>query len=88
MKAALARFDAMGMTDALRKANIAFARYNTVGEFADHPQLRRVEVGTPSGPVSLPAPPQVFDGTTAQLGPAPAIGEHSEAIRREFARDF
>jgi itaconate CoA-transferase len=85
MADALARFDAKGMADALRRANIAFGRYNTVGEFAEHSQLRRSQVATPSGPVSIPSPPQVFDGKLVALGPVPAIGEHSETIRREFS---
>jgi crotonobetainyl-CoA:carnitine CoA-transferase CaiB-like acyl-CoA transferase len=87
MASALSRFDAAGMAAALRRANIAFGRYNTVGEFAHHSQLRRVEIGAPSGPVSVPAPPPIFDDEPVALGPVPAIGEHSDAIRREFAED-
>ena len=87
MAAALSRFDATGMADALRRANIAFGRYNTVGEFARHSQLRRAEIDTPTGAVSVPAPPQVFDGEPVTPGPVPAVGQHSEAIRREFADD-
>jgi crotonobetainyl-CoA:carnitine CoA-transferase CaiB-like acyl-CoA transferase len=87
MSAALSRFDAAAMAAALRTANIAFGRYNDVGEFAGHSQLRRAEVQTPSGPVSVPAPAPVFDGQKPALGPVPAVGEHSEAIRREFAVD-
>jgi itaconate CoA-transferase len=85
MADALSRFDAKSMTNALRQANIAFGRYNTVGEFAHHSQLRRADVATPSGPVSIPSPPQIFDGEPIVLGPVPAIGEHSETIRREFS---
>jgi itaconate CoA-transferase len=85
MAKSLARFDAEGMAEALDRANIAFGRYNNVGEFARHSQLRRAEIATPSGPVSAPAPPQVFNGEPVMLRPMPAIGEHSEAIRREFA---
>ena len=85
MAKALSRFDAEGMAEALRSANIAFGRYNTVGEFAHHVQLRRAEIGTSAGPVSVPAPPQVFNHHPVALGPTPAVGEHSETIRREFA---
>lgn len=85
MNTALSRFDGAGMAEALRRANIAFGRYNNVGEFAQHSQLRRAEIQTPSGPVSIPAPPPVFDAEPVALGPVPSIGEHSEAIRREFA---
>ena len=85
MNHALARFDHVAMAEALSAANIAFGRYNDVGEFAQHPQLRRLEIGTPSGPVSIPAPPQIFEGESARVGPSPAIGAQSAAIRREFA---
>jgi itaconate CoA-transferase len=87
MTVALSRFDAAAMAAALRDANIAFGRYNNVGEFAGHSQLRRAEVQTPTGPVSVPAPAPLFDGQKTALGPVPAVGEHSEAIRREFAVD-
>jgi itaconate CoA-transferase len=85
MADALSRFDAKSMANALRQANIAFGRYNTVGEFAHHSQLRRADVATPSGPVSIPSPPQIFNSEPIVLGPVPAIGEHSETIRREFS---
>ena len=68
----------------LRAAEIAFGRLNTVGGLAVHPQLRRVNVDTPSGPVSIPAPPQIFVGEVAELGPVPAINAEGAAIRREF----
>ncbi len=85
MAAALSRYDQASLAQALRAAGVAFGRYNDVGAFARHAQLRRATVETPSGPVSLPAPPQIFDRAPARLGPTPAIGEHSDAIRREFA---
>ncbi|HYC25654.1 MAG TPA: CoA transferase, partial [Roseiarcus sp.] len=68
----------------LRAAQIAFGKLNSVGQLAVHPQLRRLEVATPSGPVSIPAPPQIFVGDVARLGPVPAIDSHGAAIRREF----
>ena len=42
---------------------------------------------TPERPGQRRAPPQVFDRRPVALGPSPAIGEHSEAIRREFASE-
>ena len=87
MGKALSRFDAAQMAEALRTANIAFGRYNTVGEFARHVQLRRAEVGTPSGPVSVSGAAADFRPHPVTLGPSPAIGEHSEMIRREFASE-
>jgi itaconate CoA-transferase len=45
-----------------------------------------VSVATETGDVNLPAPPAIIDGVRApELGPVPKIGEHSAAIRAEFA---
>ena len=85
INAVLSRFDYEALIAALQSAQIAFGRLNSVAEFSRHPQLRRVEVGTPTGPVSIPAPPQIWDGETFRPGPAPAIDSHGEAIRREFS---
>jgi itaconate CoA-transferase len=67
----------------LKAAEIAFGNLNTVADFARHPQLRLGEAATPSGVVALPLPPALATGT--RLGAVPAKGEHSAAIRREFA---
>src|SRR6516165_1967671 len=40
----------------LAEADIAFAEVNTMADLATHPHLRRIEVGTPEGPVNYPAP--------------------------------
>jgi itaconate CoA-transferase len=69
----------------LERADIAFGAVNSVAGFAKHPHLRRVTVGTPGGPVELPAPP-VRDGNSLKtLGPVPALGADTDRIRREFA---
>jgi crotonobetainyl-CoA:carnitine CoA-transferase CaiB-like acyl-CoA transferase len=86
INAVLSRLGHADLTAALRSANVAFGSLNTVGQFARHPQLRRVDIGTPTGPVSIPAPPQIFVGENFELGPSPAVGAHGEAIRREFSR--
>jgi itaconate CoA-transferase len=44
-------------------------------------------VGTPTGPVALPAPPARWQGTEASFAPIPALGAHTEAVRREFLRE-
>lgn len=69
----------------LTKADIAFARVNGPAELSSHPHLRRITVETPNGPVSLPSPPPVWAGETRHYGAVPAIGEHTEKIRKEFA---
>ena len=49
-----------------------------------HPQLRRIDVATPSGAVSYPAPPARSDAAPRRYGAAPALGEHSAKICAEF----
>ena len=64
---------------------LAYGFVNTVAEFSTHPALRRVEVGTPNGPVAIAAPPALLSDGPRVLGPVPAIGADSKAIRAEFA---
>ena len=82
-----AAFDAHDMESlsaALQAAGIAFSRLNEVSDLARHPQLRRVSVATASGAVDLVAPPAQFAGDSGALGPVPALGEHTAAVRAEF----
>jgi formyl-CoA transferase len=69
----------------LAKAEIGFGRVSDCELLSKHPHLRRITVGAPSGPVSTPAPAPIFAGQERRYGPIPALGEHSENIRREFA---
>ncbi|MBE9537865.1 MAG: CoA transferase [Proteobacteria bacterium] len=73
----------------LQKAQIAFGALNSVADLCDHPQLRQMEVNTPSGPVQLVCPPALSVGEAGeepgQFNHVPAVGEHSDAIRREFS---
>jgi formyl-CoA transferase len=74
--------DAEALTQKLAAADIAFARVNSPAELARHPHLRRITVGTPSGPVSYPAPAGRV--ASQRYGPVPALGEHTEKVRAEF----
>jgi formyl-CoA transferase len=76
--------DEAALATMLAAADIAFARVNDPALLAVHPHLRRIEVGTPSGPVSYPAPAARRDGEPRRYGAVPAIGEHSARIRAEF----
>ena len=84
-----AAFAALTLAEAtarLRRANIAYGLVNDVSGLQRHPALRRLPVATPDGPVSIVAPPVIQAGEFAPaLGPVPAIGAHSAAIRAEFA---
>ncbi len=70
----------------LAAADIAFARVNDSALLATHPHLRRISVDTPTGPAAIPAPGALFAGQSRQYGAIPALGAHSEAIRKEFSK--
>jgi itaconate CoA-transferase len=69
----------------LRIAHTAYGFVNGLTDLAAHPALRRAEVETSAGMVSIIAPPAIRDGAGPRLGKVPEIGEHDQAIRREFA---
>ena len=69
----------------LRAGGTAFGMVNDLAGLARHPALRRVAVGTPGGPASVVAPPVIASDATPALGPVPAVGEHSAAIRSDFS---
>jgi formyl-CoA transferase len=80
---AFARHDVVELMAMLEKADIAFARVNDCALLSSHPHLRRIEVDTPSGPAQIPAPAPITD-PQRHYGAVPALGQHSDAIRREF----
>ncbi len=61
----------------LSDADIAFAEVNTMADLARHPHLRRIEVNTPAGPVSYPAPAAIVVDQPRHYGAVPAIGERT-----------
>jgi crotonobetainyl-CoA:carnitine CoA-transferase CaiB-like acyl-CoA transferase len=69
----------------LEAGGIAFAVVNDLAGLSAHPQLRRCTVESAAGPVSLVAPAAITEDSQPQLGPVPALGEHSAAIREEFS---
>ena len=76
--------DADALEQKLAAADIAFARVNSPAELARHPHLRRITIGTPSGPVSCPAPAEWHAAASRHYGPVPALGEHTAKVRAEF----
>jgi formyl-CoA transferase len=83
-----AKFEATGIADLTAKlaaADIAFARVNDAALLARHPHLRRIGVDTPAGPVSYPAPPVQWAAPARGYGAVPALGQHTENVRTEFA---
>jgi formyl-CoA transferase len=82
---AFAAIEAEPMIAELTAADIAFARVNEPKDLAKHPHLRRITVGTPTGPVCYPAPAALRAGESRRYGAVPALGEHTEKVRAEFA---
>lgn len=80
-------FAALALADAIARLNaagVAWSRYNEVADLGGHPALRRIEVTLPDGAsVTMPRPAG-RDGDF-RAGPVPAEGQHTAAIRREFA---
>ena len=73
------------VVERLEAARIAYGRVSTLADVAQHPQNRYVEVETPSGPVRMLAPGALVNHTPPVLGAVPALGQHSQAVRAEFA---
>jgi len=81
-------FETLTLTQLIQRlsdANIAYGALNSVEAFSKHPQLRRIELTTPSGRVSMVAPPAQFVGEQSGFGGVPKLGEHNESLRKEFA---
>jgi itaconate CoA-transferase len=78
----------------LQAAAVAFGMLNSVADLSEHPQLRRYEIDTPSGPVQLVSAPvqQALEesadkssGDHSVAPRVPAIDEHGTRIRAEFS---
>ena len=73
------------MVERLEKAKIAYGRVSTLEDLKAHPQNRHIEVETPAGTARMLAPGALHDGAVPRFGPVPALGAHTEAVRREFS---
>ncbi|MSP42591.1 MAG: CoA transferase [Alphaproteobacteria bacterium] len=69
----------------LDAADLPYGRLNGIAELLTHPQLRTMLQATPSGDVEVIAPAMRFAGDTPAPRPVPALGQHTDAIRREFS---
>ena len=76
--------DRTTLIERLQNADIAFGSVNSVEEFSKHPALQRRDGRSSHGSlVSYPTRPiETTDSETS----APEIGQHSDAIREEFAK--
>jgi crotonobetainyl-CoA:carnitine CoA-transferase CaiB-like acyl-CoA transferase len=84
-------FGAPELVGMLEQSQVAYASLDTMRQFLDHPVLRERDrwrsVDTPAGPIEAPLPPATIGGFQPQMGPVPALGEHTEQILRGLGRD-
>jgi itaconate CoA-transferase len=69
----------------LRAGGIAYGRVNAVSDLSRHEQLRRISAHSPTGTISLPAPPVRWCDDEPKGRSIPALNEHGSTIRNEFA---
>jgi itaconate CoA-transferase len=81
---------AAALVAAMDEAGIACAQLRTPVQFAAHPQLaardRWRTVESPAGRIPAMLPPLTLGGREPAMGPIPALGEHTAAIRAELGR--
>lgn len=70
---AFARHTEAEAIEELLRAEIALASVNDMAGLSRHPQLRRITIDTPNGPVSYPAPAPIFAGEDREYGAVPAL---------------
>jgi crotonobetainyl-CoA:carnitine CoA-transferase CaiB-like acyl-CoA transferase len=83
---AISNLEVESLEARLEAARIAYGIMREPGEIVEHPQMvarnRWRTVGSPGGPVLALLPPVTVRGREPQMGPIPAVGEHTAAIRR------
>jgi crotonobetainyl-CoA:carnitine CoA-transferase CaiB-like acyl-CoA transferase len=84
----IAKLSTQEAIDRLESAGVANAELRDLSGLAHHPQLmsrnRWIEFETPAGKVSAQRPPVTSENMDLALGPVPAVGAHTESIKREF----
>jgi crotonobetainyl-CoA:carnitine CoA-transferase CaiB-like acyl-CoA transferase len=78
---AFSRLDRREAIERLERQSLAWGNLASVAEAARHPALKRIRVRVPNGEFDCVAPPLHPD---LDLRSVPELGEHTEAIRREF----
>jgi itaconate CoA-transferase len=75
----------------LERAQIAYARMNSVREVLAHPQLatrdRWAEIASEAGPLRAVKPPVTIDDVQPVMGGVPSLGQHTGAILEELGFD-
>lgn len=81
-------YSADDVLERLQKAGIANAKVNDMAGLWAHPQLkardRWTEVSSPNGMIPALKPAGAAEGFEVRMDPIPAVGEHQQAILKEF----
>jgi crotonobetainyl-CoA:carnitine CoA-transferase CaiB-like acyl-CoA transferase len=87
----LANDTAAAVLERLEAADVPYGALNDLAALLAHPQLaardRWLEVASPGGPVRALAHPLNLVGMPQAQGAVPAVGEHTEELRRELGLD-
>ena len=84
----LSKMDHAETSDKLKKSEIAYGTLNDVHGLSSHPALRSTVISNPDGNIRFPAPPAIMDNSPDNsLREVPALNQHGEAIRAEFAKN-
>jgi crotonobetainyl-CoA:carnitine CoA-transferase CaiB-like acyl-CoA transferase len=74
------------VVDRLTEAQTAFGQVNSVHDLIQHPQLRTHRMNVQGRDVDVPASPWGVEWETARFAATPALNEHGDALRAEFAK--
>lgn len=84
----LARRPAEEWVERLAAADVPCGRVNELPEVLAHPQLAVSgllgEIGSPVGPIPTVGAPFLLGGGRPDLGPVPALGEHTDEVLQEL----
>lgn len=73
------------MMEILQNAKIAFASVNSVADLSEHPAIRKTPMSVGGETVGIVAHPVMMQSRDEVFAPTPALGEHTEAVRKEFS---
>jgi itaconate CoA-transferase len=73
----------------LERAQIAYAQVNDIDQVVAHPQFASwwTDIAAGGQQVNVLPPPVLYGGFRQDLGPVPRLGEHTEAVLAELAKN-
>jgi crotonobetainyl-CoA:carnitine CoA-transferase CaiB-like acyl-CoA transferase len=78
-------FGTAELSGLLDRCRIAYGRVSSIDDLISHRSATAARVETPAGAAEVLAPPVAIDGSRPALGRVPALGQDTEALRKEFS---